>query len=346
MKPPEGASNWADLGSKERELLVKLARHIRLRRGFSQKTARNNVQALSHLMTLGLTAKEWLDGDRQALVEDVLDLHLEEGTNAGSYNDDIDALAHLAHATGVPVHVQKGRDDFEPYLPQDVLRMAKRKEPRNRDPVVLTPEEVAQVFSYQARDPRANLLHRGLAHWHLYAVKRPEESSMVDLGDVDRDNFRVRIRNPGKTTPVHTVDLPAHVFSRRRPWGAYLHWRINNDAEIGRHTNALFVTRRSIHQKWHRIAPLQVARIMGNSISKRTGVHVTATILRATGLSAIANDPHADVLDAKRHANHAKVDTTMHYVRREEEHHRKRITKALRDLPRGKHHDEHDEEHE
>lgn len=310
------------LPTNVRDVIEGLRRFILVNKGLSEKTATNHCNAIAHLhQKYGFDAVRFCGDDLAA--QDEAEAALMErqiaGVSPASYNDDVDAMRYLAEWHG-----------FE-------LALEKRHETYRLDPDPAPLDIIQRLLKWRGRDDLHTLTGRAAAQWFLASTKRPGESSRIDLSDFDLaipTEPSVKIRKPGKRGTIHTVILPAHLLSSRRPFGALHRWRrgIQRKYENGKvrmtkeDSNAFWICRFGVNT-YARVSESYLTDLICE-MARDQGVRITATRLRKTALTAIANGPGSDFFDATLQANHRNANSTRAYVFRSPEERRRRLRGA------------------
>lgn len=322
------------LPKDETEVVERARKYMLVTESLAPKTVRNHTNAIKHLARdWGLDLLRFCKDDLEAqdVAEEAILERLLDNTSPEQYNDDIDALTYLAKSQGLEIHLKK------------------RKETYRFDPDPAPIEQVRRLVAWEDEAQWRTRIGRAAAMWFLYATKRPEESSLVDLSDFDLttpDEPEVKINHPGKRGTVHTVLLPAHMLRKTRPFGAYYRWRSNLQDQID--AGEAFLPPGERHAFWLRPAGANRYRRVDSSflgkvigeMAEAQGVRMTATRLRKTGLTMIANGRHTDFLDAFEQANHQNMNSTRAYVFRSKQQRRRRLAGSQKDVYTRKDHDE------
>lgn len=205
--------------------------------------------------------------------------------------------------------------------------------PDEGEPRPLSASEEARVLAWnRGKSPDRTRLVRALLHFFCVMGLRPHESSKIRLRNFEEDGkggMWLHIVEPGKLGKKRWLWCPSHLFSPKRPFGAYWTWRKALKAESD---HLWVVCNWRASSKLYRAMSRDSLRQAISTACREQGVAGNTGRIRDTVLTRITMGDNSDILDAAHQAGHRRVDTTRkRYVRYTREDFRRRARSAQSD---------------
>jgi integrase len=178
-------------------------------KGWSRDTVEVRMRALTTARRRGLALAPFTQEAGEQYLADRLDA----GATPDAYNGDVRLLNALAEYWHLPN-----------------VRFRRRRRGRSQKASLDAAQQRA-VLAYKHPVPEVQRMRRALAHLALAVGARNSEVARMDLADVDPEQRTVRIRFPAKRGLRRVLPVEDWLWHPRRPFMAYLRWRLAQDTK-------------------------------------------------------------------------------------------------------------------